>query len=330
MRPIQATSRWSIAEVERDTGLGKDTLRVWERRYGFPVPERDANGQRVYTQAAVDRLRQIAVLLRVGHRPGRVVPLDDAQREALLGQPAPGGAPPADQAPGASAREDAPGPHRSYASDAIAATMAALKRRDGLALRRHLQQACTRLGLGDFVVEVLAPLTTAVGQGWMAGELRVADEHLFTEVSHGVLRQRLLALTDPDTGDHPADGAAPRVLLTTLPGEPHGLGLLMAEAMCTLAGATCVNLGPQTPLDEIVAATEWHQAQVVGLSATGALPVRALRQGLQQLRERLPASAVLWVGGAAAGGLRGLAGVVRMGDLRAIAPALAAVDAPKP
>ena len=30
----------SIAAVERDTGLSKDTLRVWERRYGFPVPER--------------------------------------------------------------------------------------------------------------------------------------------------------------------------------------------------------------------------------------------------------------------------------------------------
>ena len=39
---------WSIAEVERETGLGKDTLRVWERRYGFPVPLRDALGERAY------------------------------------------------------------------------------------------------------------------------------------------------------------------------------------------------------------------------------------------------------------------------------------------
>ena len=37
---------WSIAEVERETGLGKDTLRVWERRYGFPVPQRDRLGER--------------------------------------------------------------------------------------------------------------------------------------------------------------------------------------------------------------------------------------------------------------------------------------------
>ena len=38
-------SRVNIAAVERDTGLSKDTLRVWERRYGFPSPERDAAGR---------------------------------------------------------------------------------------------------------------------------------------------------------------------------------------------------------------------------------------------------------------------------------------------
>jgi DNA-binding transcriptional regulator YiaG len=37
-----------IAAVERDTGLSKDTLRVWERRYGFPQPARDGAGERLY------------------------------------------------------------------------------------------------------------------------------------------------------------------------------------------------------------------------------------------------------------------------------------------
>lgn len=299
---------WSIAEVERDTGLGKDTLRVWERRYGFPAPERDAQGQRVYTQVAVDRLRQIAALMRAGHRPGKVVPLDDAARLLLLG---------ATTAVPASAAEAGLDEVAKGLPPSVLAALGALKARDGLALRRQLQQARTRLGLGDFVAELLAPLTTAVGLAWMSGELRVADEHLYTEVAHGVLRQGLLALPEPV-----AAGAAPRVLLTTLPGEPHGLGLLMAEAMCALEGAWCVNLGPQTPLDEIVGAAEWHHAQVVGLSATGCLPLRALRQGLLQLRQRLPVGTALWLGGSAAAGLRGLAGVQKMNDLRAIGPAL--------
>ena len=49
----------SISAVERDTGLSKDTLRVWERRYGFPNPVRDALGERLYPVEQVERLRLI-------------------------------------------------------------------------------------------------------------------------------------------------------------------------------------------------------------------------------------------------------------------------------
>ena len=31
----------TISDVERDTGVAKETLRVWERRYDFPQPLRD-------------------------------------------------------------------------------------------------------------------------------------------------------------------------------------------------------------------------------------------------------------------------------------------------
>lgn len=304
----QQYETWNIAEVERHTGLGKDTLRVWERRYGFPSPGRDEQGQRVYTQPEVDRLRVVASLLSAGHRPGRVVGLELSALLALLDR----------DGSGAASTTEPPSTHQPLIDAAFEATC----RYDGLALRRHLQQALPRLGLATSVVEVVAPLTTRVGRAWMTGQLRVAGEHLYTEVVHGVLRQALLALPEPDAR------SARRVLLTTLPGEPHGLGLLMAEAMCALEGAVCVNLGVQTPVEEIVAAALWHRADVVGLSATGALPTRWLREGLTQLRERLPAYTALWLGGSASAGPRGVRGVLRVTDLKAIGPALGALVNP--
>jgi len=72
-----------IASVERETGLSKDTLRVWERRYGFPTPERDANGERLYAPTQVQRLTQIKRLMDRGHRPGKLLALDDAALAAL-------------------------------------------------------------------------------------------------------------------------------------------------------------------------------------------------------------------------------------------------------
>src|SRR5512135_1079870 len=72
-----------IAAVERDTGLSKDTLRVWERRYGFPQPLRDANGERVYPQAQVDKLRLVKRLMDQGYRPGKIADCTVEQLQAL-------------------------------------------------------------------------------------------------------------------------------------------------------------------------------------------------------------------------------------------------------
>jgi hypothetical protein len=70
---IISTATMNIGAVERETGLSKDILRTWERRYGFPAPARDANGERVYSAEQVDRLLRIKRLMDQGHRPGRLI-----------------------------------------------------------------------------------------------------------------------------------------------------------------------------------------------------------------------------------------------------------------
>ena len=60
--------------VERDTGIGRDTLRVWERRYGFPRPVRNAKGERSYPEDPLRRLQRPRRLLDRGMRPGKLLP----------------------------------------------------------------------------------------------------------------------------------------------------------------------------------------------------------------------------------------------------------------
>ena len=77
------TPTFNIAAVERDTGLSKDVLRMWERRYGFPVPGRDTNGERCYPADQVDRLRLIKRLMDLGHRPGKLIATPQEELTAL-------------------------------------------------------------------------------------------------------------------------------------------------------------------------------------------------------------------------------------------------------
>ena len=270
--------RLSIAAVERDTGLTKDTLRIWERRYGFPQPERDAAGERAYPVAQVERLRIVKRLLDAGHRPGRVVTLafDDLQRlSETVAQRRPPGAAPGSQAPD------------------LQALLVTLQRHDLPGLRRQLAQAQARLGLARFVADVIAPLNTRVGEGWMRGQLEIFEEHLYSEAAAAALREAVGAVP-PAAAD-----ARPRVLLTTLPGEPHGLGLLMAEAVFALEGAACASLGVRTPLWDIVLAAAALRADIVALSFTGCMAPNQVVDSLAELRAKLPPAARLWAGGAA-------------------------------
>jgi DNA-binding transcriptional MerR regulator len=77
---------YSIGAVERDTGIGRDTLRIWERRYGFPKPLRNEKGERSYSEIQLRRLQRIRRLLDQGLRPGKLVPpSEDALDELETG-----------------------------------------------------------------------------------------------------------------------------------------------------------------------------------------------------------------------------------------------------
>jgi MerR family transcriptional regulator, light-induced transcriptional regulator len=273
---LDSSSR-SIAAVERETGLSKDTLRIWERRYGFPTPLRDAAGERVYPAEQVEKLRVLKRLLDGGHRPGRLVPLTLGELQSLSA---------------ATQSSAAPGAAAATGGD-VKLHLEILNAHDVDGLRSQLAQAQARLGLGRFVVEVVAPLNTLVGDAWMRGQLEIFQEHSYTESVQIVLRQAIAGLTLHAALERP------RVLLSTLPGEPHGLGLLMAEALLAVEGARCVSLGVQTPVWDLVLAAQAYRCDVVALSFTGCTGPVQVTAALTELRARLPADVELWAGGAA-------------------------------
>jgi DNA-binding transcriptional MerR regulator len=291
---MSQTGLLSIAAVEMETGLSKDVLRVWERRYGFPCPQRGPGGDRVYTADQLVKLKLICRLVDAGLRPGRILPMPlEALRELAGEEPLP----------------------RSHVNPMLQQAMRLLMEYRSGELRRELNQAILRDGLYRFITETAAPLSAMVGEAWTRGEIRIFEEHLFTETLTIVLRGAISQL--------PGSGRPPRVLLTTLPAEPHALGLLMAEAALSLEGADCVSLGTQTPVSDIAAAAIANRSDVVALSFAGNFPPKTLSEGLTALRRSLPSQVALWGGGAGMGRLRRVPeGVLRLSSLDDVGNAL--------
>lgn len=285
----------NITAVERDCGLSKDTLRVWERRYGFPKPYRDANDERVYPHDQVVTLRLLRRLIDAGHRPGKTVgrPLEELARLA--------------------SELDVAGPDGGPAAEAL---LDLLRSYDAERLRELLSGMLVRQGLRAFAAETAPVLAQTVGASWARGDLEIHQEHLFTEQFNAVLRSAVNAARGAG-----ARHERPLVLLTTFPHEPHALGLLMAEAMFILEGCRCVSLGVQTPIGDIAAAARAHRADILALSFSSLMTAAHAQAGLAELRGLAPAEAEIWAGGACAG-LREREGVRLVSALGAIGPAV--------
>lgn len=286
----------NISSVERETGLSKDVLRMWERRYGFPHPDRDDNGERQYTPADIAKLRAIKRLMDVGMRPGKLVEQSLDELNALADVRS---APRKDQVAPALERD----------------ILALLQSHDAPGLQHTLANLLMKQGLQRFVLDTVTPLNRVIGDAWMRGELQVFEEHLYTEQLQVALRTAVNAF--------PRQPGVPRVLLTTFPNEQHSLGLLMVEALLVPEGVQCISLGAQTPLEDIRRAAIAHKVHILALSFSGAFALRQATDGLMSLRRQLPPQVTLWAGGEMTRRVRKtMPGVVLIPDLASAVNAL--------
>ena len=281
--PSEAAA-YSLGAVVKLTGLSEHTLRAWEARYGAIRPARTPKGTRRYGATDVARLRLLRDVVRAGHRIGEIAELSDAGLEARLAE--------------------LPAPEHRPLDDLVAA----LDRLDLPEVERLLGLQLGALGPEAFCREIAAPLLHVVGDRWQSGVGSVASEHLLTSTMRGMLAMVLRA-------SHHAPGA-PVIVFTTPSGERHELGALIAAVVAVGAGADVRHLGPELPVEEVVAACATLGAQAVALSLV-TLPDEDAHRYLTELRAQLPASTEILAGGAAARSVEGREGM-RLLDLDAL------------
>jgi MerR family transcriptional regulator, light-induced transcriptional regulator len=265
--PAPARS-YPIRAVARLTGLSIDTLRAWERRYAAVVPERGERG-RVYSDADIARLKQLAALVERGHAIGSVASLSAAQLSRLLDQSGNGSHAPAD---------------RPVAD--LAPIMAALDGYDLDAIEAVLARHAAVLPPRDLVFAVMLPLLRELGQRWESGLLSPAQEHVVSAIVRSVLGNLLRAIGR-------SDGTS-KIVFATPSGERHELALLCAAILAASAGYGVIYLGPDLPAADIGHAVRTSGARVAVLGAT--TPGAVTRAEAENLATSL-ADADLWIGG---------------------------------
>lgn len=279
----------SIQQLSLEVGIGSDTLRIWERRYGFPVPGRDSRGHRCYPSQQIEELRIVKKLQNLGYRPSKIFSLTATQRRELLKKLLAEGLP--------------------ENSAQIKLTTELAPQQIDLELNKQLQ----RLGLSNFIHEFAVPLIQTLDRGWTEGTLSIAREHLVSDRLEQLLKQQLA--TAPQTE------RKTQLLFLTLSGERHKLGLLMSATLFHAAGFGCILLQEELPLSEIPQLATDLQVAGVALSFSAHYATKQAKQDLARLRNCLDRDIKLIAGGhAIKQGVR-LPNVVICSDLQKI-PAL--------
>ncbi len=283
----------SIGALSRATGIAVETLRTWESRYGFPVPERKPSGHRVYPVSAVPRLRRVAQALALGHRAGQVVGASDEALDRLLETSAT--PPPASSAtPGLLPVED------------LAGQLKLIKAFDGERLSRSFLSDWARMGPVEFLETSIAPLVHAVGDAWKRGDIEIRHEHFLAERLGDLLRSLRMPREERATG--------PLVAFATLPGEAHSLGLQMSALVLATAGCRILSLGTEVPIPQIAALARDLSARAVAISVSSSSKGSSTATALRRLRDALPRRTLLITGGEGAPSSR--PGIDSIGSLR--------------
>ena len=269
-----AAQSYPIRAVARFTGLSVDTLRAWERRYQAVTPTRGDRG-RVYSDADIERLKQLAILVERGHSIGTVAGLSAGELTRLIdGSDAQG--------------RTSDGPPAADLTDLLRALDGYNLADIETALARHAAVLPTR----ELVFAVILPLLRALGDRWEAGRLSPAQEHLVSAIVRSVLGGLLRSIARRE--------GSPRIVFATPAGERHELCLLCAAVLTADAGYGVLYLGADLPAADIAHAAENSGAAGVVLGTT--TPGAVTRTEARHLARAL-SNVELWIGGPEAAAL---------------------------
>lgn len=239
------------------TSIPAASLRNWEKRYGFPKPERTDGGHRYYCSRDVEFLRQVLRWIEEG------VPLHQvAQRYDSFGL----------------SQGESPGAVRpdliddvQYRTELIYKSLLNL---DTINVQQHYQILVAKLAPEQLFDRVFELILRRLGEDWVQGKVSIAQEHFASAFVRNKL-SAFLAIDFPSTQKQ-------KIIAATLSEERHEGGLMLVTAHLKFRGYPVFYFGADLPFEDLQKVCQELKPQVIALSYVD--PAR-VRRDLDRLKE---------------------------------------------
>ena len=260
---------YNIKSVSKMTGIPSVTLRAWERRYGFPSPERSDSGYRLYSDHEIAALNWLKMQTESGLSIGQAVKL----LQDLMDR----GESPLPTSTSRPAKIEESHPQSlEHLRDSLLDALVRINQPRSIQI---LETAFQLYPLETALMEIIQPALIEIGDRWHRGEITIATEHFSTNLC----RTHLLSVLE-STEEGPLDG---QIIAACAPGEWHELGLLMVTLMLCRRGWNVIYLGANLGLHGFAQSLQDINPDMVLFSATS--PETAARLGdLTGVLDQLP------------------------------------------
>jgi methanogenic corrinoid protein MtbC1 len=263
---VSTTPAFNLKVVLKETGLGADTLRAWERRYGLPVPQRTAGGHRLYSQRDIETIKWLMQRQSEGLSISRAVDLWNEQLAAGT-DPLAGSVP--------TTLVSAAVFPAQYAFDS---TLDALRAQwieaclnfSESTSEQILNQAFSIFPVEVVCMEVLQRGISEIGDLWYGNRASVQQEHF----ASSLVMRRLDALL----ASSPAPTQNQTVLIGCPPEEWHALTPLLLSLLLRRRGLNVIYLGANVPVEQFSNTVKNIKANLVVLVAQQLVTAATLQQ----------------------------------------------------
>ena len=227
MSKIKQNNLYSIADLERISGVKAHTIRIWEKRYDLFNPTRTKGNHRLYDDEDFMRLLNIARFVKNGYRISKVAKWSDEEVVEQLAR--------------IEAQAVEEGETAQYLVDEVLAATISF---DEMRFERAILSASGTHNFEEVWMKIFVPVLQRIGHLWLSKKINPAQEHFLSTL----IRRKIALAIDNVTV---LDRASKHYLLFLPQGEHHELGLMMCQYIVRKLGLRSIYLGQNVPIENI-------------------------------------------------------------------------------
>jgi DNA-binding transcriptional MerR regulator len=271
MHPL--SSKYSIKDLERLSGVKAHTIRIWEQRYNLLNPDRTDTNIRLYSDQDVKLLLNISLLLRHGGKISHLCKLSLQEISQKI----------IDLTKTTESKE----PFFEAQIDQLVLSMIDF---DDVRFEQTIAESVSLHGFEMTMLNIVIPFLQKVGMMWLSGESSIVQEHFISNL----IRKRLLVAVDSLSPVR--DQSADSYLLFLPEGELHETGLLFSKYILKARGKKVTYLGQTVPREDVKGFCQDKKPTFLLTFFTAAHSVSSINEYLKDLKAMAGTTRVLVAG----------------------------------